>query len=69
MVSCVPAADLPKQKLAAEVGERLDVVWELAAQPLLFGIAGATVSFPALPHMVAVKCLAAAVIGVTHCST
>lgn len=57
-------AELPRAKVADEVGERLEVVWNLAAQPLLFGVAGAAVSFPALPHMAAVKCLFAALIGV-----
>lgn len=56
-------AELPRARLADEVGERLDIVWELVAQPLLFGVAGAAVSFLALPHMAAMKCLAAALIG------
>ncbi|CAL8468294.1 g7834 [Coccomyxa elongata] len=57
--------ELPRAKVADEVGERLEAVWDLTAQPLLFGVAGAAVSFPALPHMAAVKCLFAALIGLT----
>ncbi|KAK9914839.1 hypothetical protein WJX75_001179 [Coccomyxa subellipsoidea] len=53
-----------RARASDEVGQRLDIIWALAAEPLLSGLAGASVSFSALPRMAAAKCLIAVLAGV-----
>lgn len=59
-------AEPARPKAAAEeVGECLDAVWALAAEPLLFSLAGAAVCLPAMAQQDVVKCLVAALIGMS----
>ena len=49
-----------------EVQELLELVWAGAIQPLLFGLAGASVRFDTLPLHLGLKALAVAAIGKTE---
>lgn len=60
---CAFGAEPVRARASDEVGQRLDIIWALAAEPLLFGLAGASVSFSALPRMAAAKCLIAVLAG------
>ena len=46
-----------------EVQELLELLWAGAAQPLVMGLAGASIRFDALPSHVAVRALALAALG------
>ena len=51
------------QKSVSEVEIILETIWATAVQPLVMGLAGASVQFSVLPSGVALKSLAVAAIG------
>ena len=51
------------QKTGQEVQAVVEALWAVAVQPLVMGLAGASIQFSTLPAGVALKALALAAIG------
>ena len=53
------------EKTAQQVSAIVEVIWAAAAQPLVMGLAGASIYFPTLPAGTALRVLALTAIGTT----
>lgn len=61
-MSCICTAGASKRS-SEEVRALLEVAWAVAVQPLVMGLAGASIHFETLPSGVALKALAVTAIG------
>ena len=61
-MSCICTVGASKRS-SDEVGALLEIVWAVAVQPLVMGLAGASIHFDTLPSGIALKALAVTAIG------
>lgn len=61
-MSCICTAGASKRS-SEEVRALLEIVWAVAVQPLVMGLAGASIHFETLPSGFALKALAVTAIG------